>query len=131
MQPGAQSIQAAITAALDLSGFGASGAAAADLFALPAASRDSGRSGSADARPPPYAQLPADAAAALTGALPTWREAGASRRRLAAAPLPDDAYKVGVYMGCQLLHTAGWLQEPFCKTTVAKDGGHAMSCGRR
>jgi hypothetical protein len=94
LQPGAESIQAAVTAALDLGGFGASGVSAGDLFALPAAGRDSSRSGGVDTRPPPYARLPVDAAAALAGVLPTWREAGASRRRLATAPLPEDAYQV-------------------------------------
>lgn len=98
LQPGAESIQAAVTAALDLGGFGASGVSAGDLFALPAAGRDSSRSGGVDTRPPPYARLPVDAAAALAGVLQTWREAGASRRRLAATPLPEDSYKVHFFV---------------------------------
>lgn len=100
LQPGTQSVQAAVTAALDLSSFGAGGALAADLFALPVA----GRSSSGDARPPPYDRLPADATAALAAALPTWREAGASRRRLAAAPLPEDAYKVQCHLEAHVWH---------------------------
>lgn len=125
VQPGEQSIQAAVTAALDLSGFGAGGvAASSDLFALPAAKLGSS-SASGGVPPPPYERLPADALAALKDALPTWREAGASRRRLAAAPLLEDVHKVGDRScGCSGMP----LCCPFLTVVVRADSDRDAGC---
>lgn len=97
-QAGAQSVQASIAAALDLSGFGAAAANASNLFALrppAAAAAAAGASTAVDvATGPPYERLPADAAEALQAVLPTWHDAGSSQRRLTASPLPPDALQV-------------------------------------